>query len=347
MRLLIFLLFPLLSFAQFGAGVTATMTASAPRYGMLVNSTTLSNEEKADIVKDSFGCDYARTAIVLSQWNGSSSRFEIYDNKNLKQVVNFNYYPNSSGEPFISTPQRITTYSDTVALVLEAYPQIEIVVVENEEQNQNYHDGPITDYCEMLKAVWFEANPRGIKVANGGIAGVGLDIKVYRWLVTKYGQSAADSYGNAAMSNAQINAAETVDSNPTLETAVKQVDTVISYRDYYDYFNVHGYEIFSQTNNQSDTVTQVSLNVFRYIKEFVEELTGRPVITNETGQRNNSQPDLVTNMMNLFYRLGFEYVLWFNGDSVDAADARALSDQTTGEVFPNGDAFINFINTHK
>lgn len=347
MRLLILILFPLFSFGQFGAGVASTMTASAPKYGMLVNSTTLSNTAKAAIVKDSFGCDYARTAIVVTQWDGSSSRFEIYDDKNLKQVVNINYVPNASGEPFLSTPQRITSYSDTVALIFIKYPQIEIAVVENEEQNQNYHDGPITDYCEMVKAVYQEANPRGIKVANGGIAGVGLDIKVYRWLVTKYGQSTADAYGAAAMSNAQINAAKTVNSNPTLETAAKQVDTVISYRNYYDYFTVHGYEVFSQTNNQTDTVTQISPNVWRYIKEFVEETTGRPIITNETGQRNNISPTLVTNMMNEFYRLGFEYVLWFNGDSVDAAEARALSDQTTGEVLPNGDAFKTFITTHK
>ena len=41
-------------------------------------------------------------------------------------------------------------------------------------------------------------------MADGGVFGSGLDIKVYRWLQTKYGQPAADQYFPICTTSNQI-----------------------------------------------------------------------------------------------------------------------------------------------
>lgn len=346
-KLFIILLFFFCSqcYGQFSASLANYTSQNAIKFGVLTNSDVLNNTEKAHVGKDTLGCNWARTAIVTSQWDGTSGRYETYDGLDIKQAVNFSYYPNSSGQNF-PTGTILTNFIDTVELILDKYPNVGVFVYLNEELNQTYHSGYVTEYYEGLVSIYPVVHARGIPVTNGGLAGAGLDISVYRWLVGKYGQSAADQYGQGCMTNAQINAAQTPDSNPTLETAAKQIDTAIMYKDYMDFYNIHLYEVLSRTNTQPDTVTQITPNVLRYQKEYLEEQTGKPVINNETGQRDNNQPDLVTNMLAEYYRLGMFYVLWFNGDD-GSAGARGLTDPATGDIYPNGEAFYNYVTTHQ
>jgi len=153
MKLLILILFPFFSFAQMG-GLAANYTAqTASKFGVLVNSETLTNTEKAHIAKDTLGCNWVRGAIVTSQWNGTSTRYEVNEALGLRQSVNFSYYPNASGQPFV-TGTLLNNFIDTTLLVLTRYPTVGMVVVQNEELNQSYHTGPITDYCKILQALY-------------------------------------------------------------------------------------------------------------------------------------------------------------------------------------------------
>lgn len=323
-------------------GTAAYYTASfAPKWGVLVNSETLSNTEKARIAKDTLGCTWARTAIVASQWDGSSNRFEIYDGMGLLQTVNIAYYPNSSGQNF-PTGTILTNFIDTSELILDTYPQIGLVTLLNEELNQSYHSGAITDYCLMMVQMYAICHARGIPLTDGGVAGTPLEISTYRYVKSTYGQTEADQFGAACMTNAQVNAANNPGSNPTLEAAVRLMDTLLMYSAYLDYWNIHTYEVLSETNTQPDTVTQVSLNVLRYEKEFLTANSGKPVITTETGIRNNDNPVLVTNMLTNFARIGMPFVFYFNGyDAV--ANTSPLTDETTGDILPSGEAFRDYI----
>lgn len=346
MRLLLtILLFPILCKAQFSAGMAQYTAYCAPKFGVLVNSSTLSNSAKANITKDTLKCNYARTAITCQSWTGSSTRFETYDAKGLKQSVVINYQAGNPN-PF-TTAAQLTGYKDTLTLIAVKYPQIYAVVVENEEQNDTYHSPAIfADYVNMVIANYQVFHPRGIKVTDGGTYGSGLDIKVYRWLVTKYNQAAADQYGAATMTNAQINAAKTPDSNPTLELRVKQLDTVYDgIKDYVDYLNVHGYETFQQGNTRPDTLTQVSLNVRKYQKEYLEETYKRPVVSNEYGIRDNTQTVLIANMMTDVYNLGFFELYYYDGTG--GAGAQPITDDITGAILPTGTVYKNFIIAHQ
>lgn len=345
MRLLLtILLFPIFCNAQFSAGVANYTSENAIKFGVLVNSSTLSNSEKADISKDTLGCNWVRSALTVADWDGSSSRYEIYRDKGVKQLVVINY-TNGNPSPFVPASQ-LSGYADTIELMLDEYPDMYGIVIENEAINTTFHTGALSDYIAMIQTAYSVAHPRGVKVTDGGFYGVGLDIKVYRWLVTKYGQSAADQYGALSMTNAQINAAQTPNSNPTMEAKAKQIDTIFQAVNYVDYFNIHPYEVFSQTNLQPDTVTQISPNVLRYQKEYVEETTRKPCISNETGVRVNTQPLLVGNLIAEYYRLGFFHMQYFDGVG-GLAGAEPITDETTGVLLPNGVPFKNFVITHQ
>jgi len=307
---------------------------TAPKFGVLVNSDVLNNDQKAAIARDTLNGNYARTSIITQQWNGSSSRFEKYAAKNLLQAVNINYTANGSGEPF-PTGTDLTNYIDTLTLILNKYPTINLVVIFNEEFNQSYHSGPITDYCKVLQAAYPICHARNIKMTNGGVAGFPVEVSTYRWVQGKYGQTAADNFGAACMTNSQVNAAKNPGSNPTIEAGVRQMDTILLYKAYYDFANIHIYQPVSETNTRPDTVTQVSPLVWRYESEWFTASSGKPTITNETGMRNDSLPALVTSMVNDYLRLGTQYVIFFDGFD-GTSGTYGLTDDNTGAVLPTG-----------
>ena len=339
--LLIILLLPLFTHAQSAAGAAQYTSYTVPKYGDLVNSDVLNNTQKAAITKDTLNCDYARSVIELSSWNGSNSQTVTFHAKGLTIQPVLNY--GGAGRVPFATSAQLNGYGDTIALVLDTYTYIKSIVIENEAINDvQFHSGPLSDYGGMLATAYPIAHSRGVEVSESGVYGSGLDIKVYRWLVTKYNQSTADQYGAACMNTTQINAAKTPNSNPTLEETANKIDTIVSFKAYYDFCNIHPYEVFSRTNLQPDTVTQAAVNVVRYQKEYMEAVTGKPCITNEMGQRDSEHPELTTNMMQVVYRIGMQWVLWYNGTGLGGAFP--LTNITTGEILPMGTAFKNFVN---
>lgn len=341
---ILFLLFFADSNCQSAAAAAQYTAYTAIKWGVLVNSDVLTNTQKATIARDSLNCNWARTAIVSSQWDGSSSRFDIYDAKGLTQAVNVSYYVNASGQAFL-TGTLLANFVDTVQLIVNKYPNMGWFVLLNEELNQTYHSGAITDYCGMLQAVYPIVHAAGITMSDGGVFGTGLDIDVYRWLITKYNQAAADAYGQQCMSNAQVNAAKTPGSNPTLDLAARKVDTILMYKDYVDAFNIHVYEPLSRTTTQPDTVLNAAPVVVRYQIEYIQAITGKPVIDNEDGIRDNNQATLVTNMLTQYYRLGIPLLMFFNGEG--SGGSQPLTDPTTGAILPTGTAWRTFIIAHQ
>jgi hypothetical protein len=327
--------------AQWGAGAASFTIYNKPQYGAFLNNTNLTVTRRAAIAKDSLRCDLVRSQIVTSTWTGSSNTFNAYDAQGLDQwVVLLHNNAGGGAHPFVTSAGR-TGYGDTVRSILLTYPQIHIIAVENEEFTTNFNSGPMTDYGGMLQTVYPIAHALGVAVTDGGLTGVGMAIKTYRYVVAKYGQTAADQYGVASgMSTTQINAAKTKNSNASLEAQANQIDTVFNYSAYVDFWNMHGYEVFVATNSP-DTITKISPNVYRYTAEFITRTTRKPVVSNEVGQRFNVQALLTTNMLNEFYRLGIPKIIWYN--NFGTLGAQPLTDTTTGALLPSGVAFVNFL----
>lgn len=345
-NLLFIMFFPLYLHAQMGAGIAYYDGVRAPQFSVLVNSSTLTNSQKASVARDTLNCYWVRSAVTTSTWTGSSNRIEAYIAKGLAQYMVVNYSTGSPA-PFVTSAQ-VAGYKDTLGKILAKYPYPKIVgiVVNNEEQNTNFNSGSMTDYVnnELIPA-YQVAHPLGILVMDGGMIAGGLDIKTLRYVDSVYGTTTGTVYATAAgMSAAQINAARNPGSNPTLDAKANQIDTILSARNYVDYFNIHSYQP-SITTTQPDTVTQSQTIVYQRQKEMVEYYSHKPCISNEVGTRNNTLTTLVTNQWNGFVRLGFFMISLFDGNGSDGAVT--YTDETTGAILPNGTAFKTVITANQ
>ena len=305
------------------------------KFGCLLNG-DFTPDERASVAK-SLNVKYVRDAIVMDKWKGKSNNYDAYTDAGIKVVLNINYkQPGGSPQAF---PKDMNSYRKKFNDITNTY-QPPVVAVENEEINVNYHKGPMSDYISMLKVALDVCHSKGIKVTNGGIYGGQLDILTYRYLQTK-GQKRADSFANNCMENFQIKAAQNPGSNPDLEFKVRQLDTLLNFYDNLDYVNIHVYEPFDPYVTNTQKVNTSTPVVIPDIQEYLKVRTGRPVITNETGQRDNTNPDLVTSMLQLYDHLNFPYVIWFSGEG--GRGAQPLYDLGTGKLYPNGIAFATFM----
>jgi len=309
------------------------------KFGCLPNgSFTVS---KRTSVALSLNAPYVRNTISMDQWNGKSGPYESYVNSGLKVVLNV-LSNQQTGKP-IPFPKDMSSYRSSFNSITDKY-QPEVIVVENEEINQNYHSGPKTDYINMLQVALDVCHSKGIKVTNGGIYGSALEILTYRYLQTK-GQKRADSFSNNCMANYQVKAAQNPGSNPDLEFDVRQMDTLLNFYVNLDYINIHPYEPFDPdltTNSSKSAVSSATPVVLPDLQEYLIQRTGKPVMTNETGQRDNTSPSLVTSMLQLYDKLNFPYAIWYSGMPGDIAGAMPLYNTTTGVLQPNGTAFSTF-----
>jgi hypothetical protein len=245
---------------------------------------------------NSLNIGYVRFAIAMPYWNGKSKPYESYTANGIKVLLNVNYSLYTNGPvPF---PKDLTSYRQKLTNITNTY-QPEVIAIENEEINTSYHAGPMSDYISMLKVALEVCHAKNIKVTNGGIYGQGLTVLTYRYLQTK-GQNRADSFGNACMGPYQIKAAQKPNSNSVIEAQVRKIDTLLNFYANLDYVNLHLYEPFGYDIDQdaykASKVTTATPVVVQDMQEYIKAKTGKQAMTNETGQRNNTSPDLVNSM---------------------------------------------------
>lgn len=325
-----------------GDNVTTVTLHHNSKIGCMINGSFDNNGRVAQAQK--LNVDYVRAGITMSDWNGKSWSYESYVNAGIKVVLNVSYVytdlNSGVGAPF---PKDLTNYKATFQDIVNTY-QPPVIVVENEEINKTTHSGPLTDYINMLKVALNVCHPKGIKVTNGGIYGQGLEVLTYRYLQTK-GQKRADSFGNECMTTWQIKAAQNPGTNESIEYDVRRLDTLLNFYYNLDYINIHPYEPFDPYVTDASKVTTAAAVVIPDFKEYLIWRTGKPVMTNETGQRDNMNPNLVTSMLQKYDQVDFPYVIWYSGDQ-GVAGAKPLYDLKTGILYSNGTSFSNFNKTY-
>jgi hypothetical protein len=314
------------------------------KFGVMVANSLFTNLQKIN-VSLALSAHYTRSSILLSSWSGSNAFYELQVANGLTVIPNLNWVAQDPVSPW---PTDMTAYGAAIQSVLDTYSP-PLVVIENEELNSNYHSGTAAEYVTMLQTAYPLCVAKGVKMADGGIFGIGLHILTFRWIKGNpaYGQIVANTFGNNCMRPYGVAAADDPGSNPTLEAVAADIQTILDAKDYVDYFNFHNYEDLNPnaTTTERENLTVITPDVVRYTKEFIEATTGKGMITNETGQRTNEQPQLVTNVLQNYLNLGVAWVLWWSGDD-DAADARALQNDNT-TLRPNGIAFRDFLIAHQ
>jgi hypothetical protein len=340
LRILIIILFPFFCHAQMGAGIAQYTSENAIKWGALIGNGSLNISQRSAVAHDTLNLNWVRSQITMPVWAGSSTEVAGYNSRGLQQLVSLN---DAVFRPFL-TSSELPAYADTITDIVTTYPWIWGMAIEGEEINPTYHWGPLSDYVQMIHTAYNVLHPLGVKVTDGGFYNSGIYIKTYRWIVTKYGQSTADVFGDTTMSTVQINAAKDSTIQPTLQQQARMIDTIFTAAPWVDYFNLHFYQP-KQGLATPDTVTIMNPYAARYIKEYVEATTGRPLICNETCARNNVLPALVTSMLTRYYQCGYFMLLWYNSAGGDGAEP--ITNQSTGAILPNGQAFADYITAHQ
>jgi hypothetical protein len=353
MRKLIFISVLFLSaFANAQFAMLDYSTQRAIKFGALISNAGSTVTDKAIIARDSLKLKWVRSKINMFSWTGSSSTYDDYASAGLNQLVVLGTFASGTPQPWITDPTDLSTYAANVGAVCRKYPKMRVAIVDNEEittvypdnDGNAYHTDGLDKYIAQCTRIKDTLHKYNVKMCDGGIYGVGLNIYTYRWLKTKYGQTTADDFGGRCMTGTQISAANTVNSNPTLEFYPKQIDTILS-SGIFDIYNIHPYQPFGNST-QKDTITISDYTVLRYIKECIESVTGKPCISNENGIRNNNtRTDFMLSYITSWYRLGFEYNQYWAGTNV-ALGTQSLTDDN-GSPTAAGAVFKTFSSSHQ
>jgi len=270
------------------------------------------------------GVGRIRAGIQTALWKGTDKDYEACRNAGLRVHYTIGYKGAPHGFPFES---EIDEYLAIFTTIIAKY-RPELVVIGNEVINPNFNDASIDDYIAQLRACAPIAWRLGVEITNSGDYGTGFETLIYRWLQSTQGQATADLFGNACMSPAQLKNATGEVPNPNIEQDVQNAQKLIdAYKQIgLDYWNVHLYEVLNPNITDEAAVTTATQNVLPYWAMYSRAVLEIPIMSNEVGVRNNTQPALVTAYLDALNEAGFAYADWFDGDS-DMAGAKRLTDE--------------------
>ncbi|MEP6683545.1 MAG: hypothetical protein ABJA35_09805 [Parafilimonas sp.] len=296
-------------------------------------------------VAKALGVNYIRARIDIDSWSGSNEGYDTYVAGGLKVLLNINsgIPRNAAGDhnpiPF---PTDMAAYSKSLNSILDKYKP-EVVVVENEEDNPNYHSGDADDYINELKTAIEIAHAKGLKVTNGGITFREVCLIVYDDMAQHGQKQKADEFAQKVFPPALLQRLNNA-SNPIVKKQLEFGRKIIAaYKTLdLDYVNFHWYEPIRSRGAQSVDIndTTVDPKVFSFVANYLKTTTGKPVLTNEFGVFNTS-PSLVKGLLQAARNADLGYAIFY---SADGGTGRAVALQNSlGELRSNGAAFRDFV----
>lgn len=313
--------------------------------GTLVNipmSVPESNMKRMQVYK-MLGAPYVRHTLTMQSWNGSNDFYEKLNNAGYKIILNVVATPQGGGpRPFTHD---MATYKKKLEEILSVYKP-ELLVVENEEYNQTYYNGYMSEYLTILKTAIEVAHSKGVKVCNGGLTGRLLSLLTYFDYRDRGLMSEADDFAKRTQLASINQVLPNISKIPYLEKGMIGMDTLIkAYKNLnLDYVNFHWYEpmkLRSPKAPSAANVDQVDTKSIGEVVDFLKRSTGKKIITNEIGQINSS-PNIVKSVIDKCVSLNMDYIVWYSGDGDDVNDAIGLHNYD-GTLRPNGKAFAEYI----
>jgi hypothetical protein len=309
-----------------------------PKFGVLVNG-KMNLNIKINVAK-ALDISYIRDAVVLQNWNGNDESTDKFMAEGFKVILNVNWGQVAKG-PGIKEPVPFPTdtveYKKVLDKVLNKYKP-EVIVIENEETTRNYHTGPIEDYISELSAAITVAHSKGLKITNGGITNRDLVLLVYNDYLERKMNKEADDFASRCVKPALLKNLETAD------IVAKAKKLIEAYKNLpLDYINIHLYEpVKNVAGGTDESVKTITPGAQKEMINYIERVTGKRAMSNETGTRTSS-PKVVTGFLQQLAQTDMPYVIWFSGDGEGGSVALHNQD---GSLRPNGIAFKNFIMTY-
>jgi hypothetical protein len=312
-----------------GPSRTTRLPSGANPFGVTVDP-RWPLDQRIQIAK-SLGARYLRTEeVYVLSWDENpvceSCQAAMDAGLEITWTVRNTTRPSTLRPPDASTPvEDVGEYQRVIREVLDEY-RIALVVVENEATFREHFTGTPRDYETMLRAACEVAHEKDIPCATDGMLSNTVKRYVYYYLAC----IAADP-GRAEAFRQNVGdlppglGCQAAAAGPPID------DWIEAYRNAQpDFVNIHWYSEAGDDPAQDAAVFAEAVRAF-------EEMTGLPVITNETGQRDDD-PEITTARMEVVLDYGMPFCIWYSTEG----RASVLADRD-GRLRPNGEAFKAFI----
>ncbi len=241
-------------------------------------------------------------------------------NTGFKVVLNVNNsaLANKGQSPF---PTDTATYKNKLSYQISLMMHKPVLlVIENEENNLQFHSGSAQDYLNQLRAAATVAHANHIPVTNGGITFPAMLYLVYEdYMAHGKTKEAADLQSRSSVSF-------TAKWLTSRKEFLQQLIDGYAKSDI-DYVNFHWY------GKNGDTKSLVE------VVNYLQRATGKLAISNEIGQQDNS-PETVKAIVQTCRQLHLRYAIWYSGDGERNTTEQAVGLQNNdGTLRDGGEAF--------
>lgn len=256
---------------------------------------------------------YLRDAISLD-----TPKAHTLLESNFSVVMNINSTAPRMGKryPF---PTDTAAYKQQLSAVVGSFPKKPVlIVIENEANAPGYYSGSAKDYINLLKAAIGVMHSYNIPVTDAGTTSNAVKYLLYQHYLQNGMRQEAEAFQerqNLKLIPRLIKSAAFADS---VLTALLTLPV--------DYVNMHWYQ---STDDTQDLEAAVN---------YLKQRTGKEIISNEMGQSDKPDANVVTAMLRKCKQLKLPYVIWYSGNSITGERAKALQ-TNSGTLDVNGEAF--------
>jgi hypothetical protein len=292
-------------------------------YGALIDAPDSGSDEEFQFnVGDQLGISCLRERVIVP---ARSLNLNLVPELNSKYKVLLNFCSSGSSDgsllPFVTD---LVQYKIDLRNILNTFTVMpEVAVIENEESNRYYYSGTASEYIDQLNAAISVMHANGIKVANGGLTGGGLEFLVYQDLIDQGKEDSAEEFRK--ITHITPNNPDTQEKGiftDSLLQAFNQTDV--------DYINFHW-------KCSSPDETEALEDVINYLKKRCN----KPIISNELGQLD-TDPNTLLSMMQLCTDEHLPYILWYSPDE-HAGKRDAPLQHSNAKLTSSGVAYQDYL----
>jgi hypothetical protein len=293
------------------------------RFGVMLSTKLFEIRERVNIAAQ-LGVGYLRSsAVFVEAWDGQCPECPVVREAGLEFVLTIRNGAQVT-EP-ARPPDDLDAYGSAVRQILRSY-RPSLVVIENEENTQNFYAGSAEEYGAQLRVACEVAHDLDTPCTNGGLLSGSVAFLVYQHYVDIGAADRAADFARRAFERWQMNRLQSFGGPQWIEARVHEVSEFLAvYRPAgADFVNFHWYVADPEALEEA--------------VDYLQEVTGLPAVTNEIGQRD-TDPGTTTGVLTRVRDLGLPYAVWF---AIDATLARGLV-EPDGTLRQTGEAFRSFL----
>jgi hypothetical protein len=301
----------------------ATPAVNKTRFGVMLSTKLFEIRERIDMAEH-LGVGYLRpSAVFVESWDGRCLECPVVRDAGLQFVLTIRNGAHVT-EP-ARPPDDLDAYGQAIREILRSYRPA-LVVIENEENTQNFYAGSAGEYGAQLRAACDVAHDLHTPCTNGGLLSGSVALLVYQHYVDTGQTDRAADFARRAFERWQMNRLQSPGGPQWIAARVREVGEFLAVYGPAgaDFVNFHWYVADPQALGEA--------------VDYLQEVTGLPAVTNEIGQRD-TDPGTTTGVLAGVRDLGLRYAVWF---AIDATVARGLVDPD-GTLRQTGVAFSKFL----